>query len=409
MTGPAGPLGGRGSPRRQTAVTHSAHEIQQSYIDRLARRLADETTVPAHILRWFAEVPRHRFVGAIRDPGGLDLAVPLETTNERLLGHLYSDHAIAVKVAGGRCVASTSQPSLMAMMMADVDLQPGMKVLEIGSGTGWNAALMSHVVAPGGSVVSLEYEPDLAAAAADNLLRDGHRGVTVRHGDGAAGAPDLAPFDAIVVTVACPTVPAAWIDQLAPGGRLVTPLELPDRSSPMLVARRDGERLRGRFVRWSWFVQMQGGVPAWPPPLDATAPGVATVLGSWPALRAPLPSLCRHERLEAGFQLLVHEPERFGILGTSRVDEREIGRYVYWDGEGLGVLAEAELHGHGAPAMFELLRRRTEEWLGAGRQGAEQFEVTVQPAAGRPPRVGLRRGEVDLILDRGQQARSTSP
>lgn len=390
-------------------MTQSAREIQQSYIDRLARRLADETTVPAHILRWFAEVPRHRFVGAIRDRGGIDLSVPLETTDDRLLSYLYSDHAVAVKVAGGRCVASTSQPSLMAMMMADVDLQPGMNVLEIGSGTGWNAALMGHVVAPGGFVVSIEYEPDLAAAAAANLARDGHRGVTVRHGDGAAGAPDLGPFDAIIVTVACPTVPSAWIDQLAPGGRLVTPLELPDRSSPMLVARRDGNRLRGRFVRWSWFVQMQGGVPPWPPPLDPTAPGLAAVLGGAPVRRAPLPSLCRGERLEAGWWLLVHEPERFRVLGASRVDEREIGRYAYWDGEGLGVLTETELHGHGSPAMFELLRTRVEEWLCAGRPGAERFEVTVQPADGPAPSVGLRRGEVDIVLAAGQQARSTSP
>lgn len=170
---------------------------------RARQRLVDESLVPAGIrdpatLAAMRTVPRHEFVPA--DQRGLayeDIPLPI--------GH---DQTI-------------SQPAIVALMTELIEPRPGKKVLEIGTGSGYQAAVLAQT---GCRVWTIEIFRALAEEARERLARLGYRDVVVRHGDGYAGWPEQAPFDAIVVTAAAESIPPALLDQLAPNGRLVMPV-----------------------------------------------------------------------------------------------------------------------------------------------------------------------------------------
>src|SRR5262249_22095473 len=122
-------------------------------------------------------------------------------------------------------ISSSSQPSLMAQMLEDLRLEPGLRVLEIGAGTGYNAALLAHLVGPD-RVTSLDVDREVLSEAWDHLRAFPDRGVGLRHADGRSGWPEGAPFDRIMVTAATPDLEPAWLEQLAEGGLLLAPLAL---------------------------------------------------------------------------------------------------------------------------------------------------------------------------------------
>ena len=185
---------------------HDAVALNQALVDDLKNRgLIQSPRVEAA----FRSVPRHLFL-----PG-----IPLE--------EIYSDRAISAKQdPEGRWISSSSQPAIMAIMLEQLGLEPGHKVLEIGTGPGYNAALMAHIVGDSDQVLTVEIEPDLARAAREHLTSAGFDRVQVISADGGYGAPDAAPFDRIILTVGAPDIAPAWWNQLKPGGRLVLPLLL---------------------------------------------------------------------------------------------------------------------------------------------------------------------------------------
>ncbi|MGB0652116.1 MAG: protein-L-isoaspartate(D-aspartate) O-methyltransferase [Thermoplasmatota archaeon] len=116
-----------------------------------------------------------------------------------------------------------SAPHMVAMMTSALQLQPGDKVLEVGTGAGYHAAILEHVVGPEGSVTSVEYLPELAQLARDNLAKIDSK-VKVVVGDGADGHRDGAPYDAVLVTCAIPRIPETLMAQVREGGHLVAPV-----------------------------------------------------------------------------------------------------------------------------------------------------------------------------------------
>jgi protein-L-isoaspartate(D-aspartate) O-methyltransferase len=138
----------------------------------------------------------------------------------------YRDHAVTTKWQDGEAVSSASQPSMMAIMLEQLALRPGHRVLEIGAGTGYNAALMAHIVGPKGSVVAVDIDDDIVAGAGRNLAAAGVSGVTLSTEDGALGYPSMAPYDRIVITVGSWDIQPAWWSELADGGRLLLPLSV---------------------------------------------------------------------------------------------------------------------------------------------------------------------------------------
>jgi protein-L-isoaspartate(D-aspartate) O-methyltransferase len=133
---------------------------------------------------------------------------------------------------------TVSAPHMVAMMTSALQLQPGHKVLEIGSGVGYHAAIVKAIVGEG-KVISIEYLPELVELARRNVKR-ANLDVDVREGDGALGCPEEAPFDAVYVTCAIPEIPDALVDQLKEGGHFVAPVGI-TRCQLVAGHKKDGE------------------------------------------------------------------------------------------------------------------------------------------------------------------------
>ncbi len=142
------------------------------------------------------------------------------------VGDVYTDRAFPTKHAEGKPISSSSQPAIMAIMLEQLALQPGQRVLEIGAGTGYNAALIAHIVGTGGCVVTIDIDEDLVLIARQHLAAAGFDSVDVRCADGGYGHPEAAPYDRIILTASAWDITPAWFEQLGVGGRLVLPLSL---------------------------------------------------------------------------------------------------------------------------------------------------------------------------------------
>ena len=150
----------------------------------------------------------------------------------------------------------TTQPSLIAQMVEALGLEQADRALEIGAGLGFQAAILSRLC---DQVVTVERFPDLAEAARENLRRAGIMNVLVLVGDGTLGAPDLAPFQAIIGAAAAPRVPPPLVEQLDEGGRLVLPIGPGGGEEVTLFRKKEGRLVRLATVIPASFVRMVGG------------------------------------------------------------------------------------------------------------------------------------------------------
>ena len=204
-------------------------------------------------------VARLREDGSIRSPGveAAFLAVPRHLFLPRVrLAEVYSDHAITLKLQDGIQVSSSSQPAIMAEMLERLQLRSGQRVLEIGAGSGYNAALISHLVGQAGFVATIEIDPGLADTARIHLAAAGQASVRVICADGVEGDADDAPFDALIATAGVAAIPEAWITQVRVGGRLIVPLTM--RRIPQVVTfERTAQGLRSESSIDGIFVPMR--------------------------------------------------------------------------------------------------------------------------------------------------------
>jgi protein-L-isoaspartate(D-aspartate) O-methyltransferase len=217
----------------------------------------------AEIADAFLAVPRERFVPEIAARDGL--------------AAIYApDTALATATdARGVPISSSSAPAIMAPMLEALELAPGLRVLEVGAGTGYNAAILKTLVGADGRVTSIDVEPAFARRARQALRDGGHR-CSVVVGDGELGWPTGAPFDRIIVTASAGRLPRAWRDQLIGGGLVEVPLRLtPDTPFQAIVTlRRDADLLRSTSIIAGRFMPLRqpgdrGGGPTSDPSLYA--------------------------------------------------------------------------------------------------------------------------------------------
>jgi protein-L-isoaspartate(D-aspartate) O-methyltransferase len=223
---------------RDRASTVAADDLRKALTDRLREQGTVRTARVEAALR---AVPRHLFVPRVS------------------LEEAYADDPVYTKHDGsGASISAASQPTIVAMMLEQLQAQPGDRVLEIGAGTGYNAALLAHLVGEDGRVITIDVDADIVEGARSGLAAAGVRNVRVILGDGALGHADGAPYDRIIATVGAWDLPRAWLEQLAPAGRLVVPMRLRGSVSRSIVFEREDGHWRSRTSSMCTFMPLRG-------------------------------------------------------------------------------------------------------------------------------------------------------
>jgi protein-L-isoaspartate(D-aspartate) O-methyltransferase len=233
------PTAGRaGSLSRVETDTVTATQLRNSMASRL--RGWDGGAIPPTVEAAVRAVPREAFL-----PG-----TPLADA--------YGGSPVVThRDKNGVATSSASAPGIVAAMLAQLDVRPGHRILEIGAGTGYNAALLACLTGPAGQVTTVELDPGIAAEAEKALAAAGCGHVTVVAGDGEYGHAANAPYDRIVVTAGAWELAAAWAGQLAPGGLLVVPLRMRGLTRSVAFERTAGT-WRSRSMHECGFMPIRG-------------------------------------------------------------------------------------------------------------------------------------------------------
>jgi protein-L-isoaspartate(D-aspartate) O-methyltransferase len=340
--------------------------------------LHDETVEAA-----FRRVPRHHFLPHLP------------------LAEVYEDAAIPTKTdAQGRPISSSSQPAIMAVMLEQLGVRPGHRILEIGTGTGYNAALLRELAGPSGRVVSVDYDHDICRDAERHLAAAGVEGVEVICADGAACWPAAAPYDRILLTVGSADVSPAWFNQLVQGGRLVLPLALLGPMQVSVCFRRDPDRLESLSVTWCGFMPLRGQLAFSAEPADD--PRLRELLAA-PASSTDLELPSR--QLGRGFEawLSLTDP----LYVTVRESPEQPPSFGLRDAVGLAMVvrdgsrAPIVIHGEGQAAARRLATAY-KSWA-EHRPGVEDLRVTGYPAGAqieeRPATRAIRRPHFTFVLN----------
>ena len=371
-------------------------------------RLREELAAKAsardpRVMSALRDVPRHLFL-----PG-----VPLD--------EVYADEAIVTKRDDdGLPVSSSSQPALMALMLDQLDLKPGHRVLEIGAGTGYNAALIAHIVGQDGLVVTVDLDEDLTEAAREHLAAAGYPQVLVRTGDGADGYQEQAPYDRIIATVALSDLPPAWLRQVAPGALIVLPFDV--RGAQMLVTLgyHDGHwasravspcgfiRMRGALTSSTPSVLLENGAALHLPRGDVADPAELTRALAGPGISVPAGVTAPASQVlwSLGLWLSTTEPALTELVEEIRSGAAALP-YPLWHsrsfrvtcgivGEhGIAVMTDSSEQGLSAigygeegPELADRLAAQVSAWDAAGRPGTEGMHVDAYPRPLQPPEAG---------------------
>ena len=345
------------------------------------------------------------------------------------LGLIYANTGLGHVDAHGQALASVNSPPAHVLHLLELlDLMPGLRVLEIGSGCGWLLGMVARAVGPTGQATGVEIIGPLAAQSRAALARAGIGNACVTTGDGAAGAAAGAPFDRVIFTAGMWELPAAFFDQLGQCGLLVAPFQIKGGCNDLLVLRKQaGRRFRSEAVMPAMFVDAAGGIGG----IDH-APAPLQALAGWPAF--------------AGREVL-RMKMNFGMGGLGGMDESLFGwrssafrsflgkieprlrmftaeraspdaatRVVAASGLGattiglglvdaaggsLAVCMGGELVGYGTPAAARDLLAAYRRWADLMMPGAEAFEAELVPWHDAPaPAAGRwveRRGETAFI------------
>lgn len=248
--------------RKEAMQSLAADQANQRMVDRM---IAEGALWSPALIAAFRVTPRHKFLEHVfqyhKNSEEWREIQTRDPTPENL-DLIYSDRALITRLTspsheGVRLpISSSSQPTLMARMLEDLQLQPGQRVLEIGAGTGYDAALLAHVVGPE-CVTSVDVDREVLSEASDHLRAFPERRVSLRHADGRSGCPDAAPFDRMIVTAATADLQPAWLQQLVDDGLLLAPMTLAPGLEFLVRGGVERGVFHGRLLRAAYFMPLR--------------------------------------------------------------------------------------------------------------------------------------------------------
>lgn len=231
-----------------TEVSTDTIEANDTAAERLRNALVDQVVSEdrietPRIIETMRTVPRHLFVP------------------EASLEDAYANTTVNIKYnEDGQSISCASQPSVVGLMLEQLQPQAGERILELGAGTGYNAALLAHLVGENGHVTTIDVDEDLVDGARAHLAAAGVDNVTVVLGDGAVGHAGGAPYDRIIATVGAHGIPNAWLEQLADGGRLLVPQRLRGSVNRSIAFERRGDKFVSVSSEMNTFMPLRRGV-----------------------------------------------------------------------------------------------------------------------------------------------------
>jgi protein-L-isoaspartate(D-aspartate) O-methyltransferase len=300
------------------------------------------------------------------------------------LALIYADTVLATRHIDGRPASSTSQASLVGKMLDLLDLGAGMKVLEVGAGTGYNAALLAEIIGDQRRVVTVDVLEDVVAQTRRLLAEAGYPDVQVLLRDGFEGMAEQAPFDRIVATVGCSDLSPRWAEQLTDDGAMLVPLEHAS-GHPLVLAGKHGGALHGRMMLRTGFIPVRGPLrieEQWAVGVCMADP--AEVVhepdpGPWFSARPP----------DEPDQLTDDETDFLFFLGLE--DRRACwtpdGPALSDGRDGWAALAPDGIRWWKNAALAVELERRYHDWNACGRPAMQDYQVTFWPidTHGDPP------------------------
>ncbi|ASR40005.1 hypothetical protein BAY61_31900 (plasmid) [Prauserella marina] len=358
---------------------------------RLARYAADLRELGAirspAVQKAFATVPRHRFLRSFYYRADRYTLAPGELPSARLLDVIYANNALFTHDGSdGDPTSSSSGPSVMAKMLEALDLRPGMRVLEIGGGTGYNAALLAAIT--GAEVTAVEAGRVAAANAGATIDELGLADrVRVVHADGYHGDPAGGRFDRIIATCGIAGVPPVWLDQLVEGGMLLAPIAHAG-VHPILTVQTAGRvTVQGRCALWADFMPAAGNLR--PSVLFAHDPNTSISADNVGRDVAAVPAAGPDRYNDLGFYLGVRDartnrayldaPEFSPAAGSTALVEDDAAVWVQHNGDLLHAGPESTI----AP-LREQLHQLVHEWDSSGQPAATEWRARFAPASGTP-------------------------
>jgi protein-L-isoaspartate(D-aspartate) O-methyltransferase len=349
-----------------------------------------ETPISETTEKAFLAVPRHLFVSRYRTIGTKEWQEVTQESLPEQFGRLYADDALCLLGDDDDDIPSTiSQPSFVLRSLDMLQLRPGQKVFELGTGSGWNAALMAHLVGPEGHVYSVEILPELAGRATETLNTLAITNLTIITADGGNGYPGGAPYDRATFTAGTYDLPRHFYNQMKDGGLLLVGIKNAGGGDNLFLLRKRGDHFDSVESMPCGWVQMRGKYQ-----IDSANPQLVEALPEWKDLQ-------RQEISRTPYWWSVKGRDHFvwatlgirSFLGitepcfrTFRVEKtpeqpREERYFGLWDPErGSLVLAKHDcLIAYGNPFAKERLMQRIRQWVDLGMPTGASFTLQVYP------------------------------
>jgi protein-L-isoaspartate(D-aspartate) O-methyltransferase len=315
--------------------------------------------------RWrdaFLTVPRHVLVPAYYQASE---HIDGETDRERWLQMVYSDTTLITQRRPDAVTSSGTMPSLVAMMVQALEVHDGHQALQVGTGTGYTAALLCERLGSE-QVTSIDVDPDLTAPARDRLRRCGYTPALIT-ADGAHGHPDRAPYDRIVVTFAVTSIPPAWIHQTRTGGIVLTPVF---SGLARLTVAGEGNA-EGRFVGPGYFMRHRAT-----PNTSPSACSVSSANGPpWPQRTTDLPASVYYDN-DFRFQLDLSMPRLSHHHPGGDLNNLILNTP---DGSHAHITPDGALTQSGPRRLWDDIETRHQSWRSLGAPPRERFGLTVTP------------------------------